>query len=422
MKIIMVPLVSSLLALLVLVPAPIANADSYPNGYTTPAGYTYNTGDGHWYNGGIAYRRSQIYYPSTYSYHLNNGCYSYTQNPSTYYYSYSLAYPATYSAPSAPAYTPPATPQYGTGWRAQLLDLARARDKVEGEMRKADLDHRAYLDAIQALGLNGNFRWSGYGNYSVTPRLPLPLIPGYQPSYPLSYQPNYSGQTGYSYGAQYNYGAPLSANTVYGYSVNSLRDQYGTTDLNLLYQQAARLTQNAQSLAGQAGSDFSGLVGDAGNNAARVAEILSRARAAQIALEAANLPPSSRTVTSSSGTVTGGTAGSSLGISGGLGGGIPPMNPVEGLNGAARALPGQGNGGGGNPALFLQAVGTPRCSSCHSGKDAKKGFDIANYTLLDPDQKRVVWKRILSEDPKVVMPPPPNQPLTSAEIDLFLRN
>lgn len=80
------------------------------------------------------------------------------------------------------------------------------------------------------------------------------------------------------------YQAPISAqgSTVYGYS--SVADIQGNVDMALLFNQAARLAEQAQQLAGQASSDFSSLVQMEGQNRAEVAMILAQGQAAREAL------------------------------------------------------------------------------------------------------------------------------------------
>lgn len=82
------------------------------------------------------------------------------------------------------------------------------------------------------------------------------------------------------------YSEPIAAQgtTVYGYS--SLAESYNQVDMGLLYNQAARLTDQAQQLAGQASVDFSALVQAEGQNRAEVAKILAQGQAAREALSA----------------------------------------------------------------------------------------------------------------------------------------
>lgn len=88
---------------------------------------------------------------------------------------------------------------------------------------------------------------------------------------------------------QYTQPIAQQGTTVYGYS--TVAEAYGNVDLGLLYNQAARLTDQAQQLAGQAAADFQGLVQAEGQNRAEVAKIIAQGQAARDALHAAKGPP-----------------------------------------------------------------------------------------------------------------------------------
>lgn len=83
------------------------------------------------------------------------------------------------------------------------------------------------------------------------------------------------------------YTQPIAAQgtTVYGYS--SVAESYNGVDMGMLYNQAARLTDQAQQLAGQAAIDFQALVQAEGANRAEVAKIIAQGQAAREALTAA---------------------------------------------------------------------------------------------------------------------------------------
>lgn len=296
--------------------------------------------DGFWWSGGVAYTRTQVWNPITYTRGYNGYLYA---NPQTYYWSY-IRVPVIVKKVQLPAKAP-------VGWRTQLLELAKQRDAYEGKMRLLAVDQKAYIDSIAALGLTGNYKWEGYGTG----------VPGYSQSL-------YSSRST-SYGA--------SGLTQYGYSVKSVREMYGETNLNTLYQQSARLTAGAQALAGKANSEFSGLVGAAGDNAARIAEILAQAEAAERALKAARLAPSTKETT----TITG--SGTST---------LPPPKPVEEDLAIASATD------------FLKTVGIPRCASCHSGNNIKGGFDILKYPTMTDEAKSKVWERLITKDEMKRMP------------------
>lgn len=84
------------------------------------------------------------------------------------------------------------------------------------------------------------------------------------------------------------YQQPLAqqGSTVYGYLDSGYSSE--KLDLGVLYNQANRLADQAQQLAGQATLDFHGIVKTEGDNRARVAEIIAKGQAVREALNAAN--------------------------------------------------------------------------------------------------------------------------------------
>jgi len=253
-------------------------------------------------------------------------------------------------------------------WKSQLLELAQARDQVEGEIRKNAADSLAFNQAISALGLTGNFRLEGYGQSY-----------GFAPHYV-----NQNANLG-TYGA--------NGSTLYGYTLNSIKDVYGSSDVNVLFQQAQRLAQNAQSLGGQATQEFQAAITQEGNNRSRVAEILAKAQAAAEALKAAE-GTGSRTTTSTT----------TFGV------------------GQEQRTPGQQQSQQG-PAISpdFAALATAKCLKCH-GPDKKEGkFDVREYTQLSTADKAKVWERIMSPD-KTKRMPKDGDPLTPEEKKIFFVN
>ena len=223
-------------------------------------------------------------------------------------------------------------------WRTKLLGIAAARDKAEARLRTAAIEQQHFLEAVNALGFQGNFRLEAYGRNPV-------------------------GPTGYGNLQLSNAG--VNGNTIYGYTYASVADAYGNTDLNALYQQSSRLTQNAQTLAGQANSEFSQLVSQAGSNAARVAEILAKGQAGRLVIDGIN-SPGVRVKTKGSGTVT-----------------VPTEANKE----------------------FLKLSGPATCVACHSGNKLEGGFDVSKITTMTADE--IVGKvlpRLVSADEKKRMP------------------
>lgn len=342
--------VAGLFATLLFIPRGEQVQAQYFTGYVTPYVVPINYKDGlfHWHT--AWYDAGGRYYPA--------GSYAWL-NSNWYLYGHGYYYPAKVEAPKAADYTP--------DWKKKLLDIAAARDKVEGRLRIQALDHQTYLEALKALGLEGNFKWNGYGTAPVYPNAGATHTYGY----------NNAGSVNLG-----NFGA--NGNTIYGYSYSSIKDVYGDTNLNSLYQQAARLTQNAQQLAGQATTDFSDLVGKEGENRARVAEILAKAQAAKAALDAAT--PQTRTREESR---------------------VFSFSAVSDGNGGVKVVPIEGNGAAAQPAAVTgeaQQFRVQACAACHSGANKKGGFDIASYPTLNLEQKAKVWERVFSTDPEKVMP------------------
>jgi hypothetical protein len=303
-----------------------ARADGYYNGYVSE-GYTYH--DGYWYYNNVPYTRSGTYYstPGYYS------CGYYYPGTSYTKYSYTRYYPPAATYPQQAAAV-----DYKSGdWRSKLLDIAKARDEYEGQLRKAALEQLQYMEAVKALGLQGNFN---YQNYGINP---------------MAYG-------GYGYGNLNvgNYG--INGNTAYGYTFSQLAQSYGSTDLNVLYQQAASLAKGAQDLGGQATTQFGQLAEQAGGNAARVAEILAQGKAAADALANARPAPSTTTVTQVQGVTQ---QQQQVQQSGQQQGGQAAQAGTH-ARGVASLTPGQ-------------QKAAQSCIRCHSGDAPKGKFDVAAY-------------------------------------------
>lgn len=242
-------------------------------------------------------------------------------------------------------------------WRQEIAKAARER-----------LEHQNFLESLRFAGLNA-------------PAQPN-VLGGYGSSHSIG-----------TYGAQ--------GNTVYGYSLNSIADLYGSTDLNALYLQAARLVQGAQSLAGQGSADFAGLVNAEGANRARVAEIIAKGQAAEKALQALNGPPV-KVEQKTQFTFRIGADGKPV---------IEESDPVV----APRV------------DVFKTWNGQAQvCAQCHFGDKAalKGGFDISSWPSLPMSKKlEYVQTRLLSKDPAKIMPPPGKGPSLkeSDVIDYWLK-
>lgn len=282
---------------------------NYYNGYVAD-GYSYY--DGYWYKGNTPYYRTPYYY---YQYGCRYQAYNY----------YPYYAPVTYKDPD---------------WKTKLLEIAKQRDAFEGNLRKDALEHTVFLQSVKALGLEGNFHWQNYGQAV---------------QYPYSY----------------SYPPPL-ASTTYVNTQTTLADLYGNLDLNILYQQAGKLTQNAQQLAGQANGDFSALVNQAGSNYARAAEIIARGEAAAMALKSTE-SNSARIIQQSK------------------------SYAIEGNQGN------QGNQG--NRRVEKRTIAINHyCVKCHGGQKPVKDLDMTQYENFTQEQKDLIWGHLISNDPALLMP------------------
>jgi hypothetical protein len=286
--------------------------------------FTYGA-DGYFHYGNASYTRQWVSSPGYYSY----GYYY----PGYAYYKYTqYAVPQTYS--TVPAYSPK--------WKEEFV-----------KYDEYIADHAAYLETLSRHGINGQT---------------LPFLQG-GPAYKYGYNANLG-----SYGA--------NGQTLYGYSYQQVQQAYGGLNLNTMYQQAGRLTQGAQALAGQAHTETIGLADNIANNAARVSEVLAKGEAAERALRAANAPASSTTVTTVSGASAGATTGT--GVSGGL--------------------PAGGSAPAGDVRAFVANIVTPACGGCHSGADPKAKLDLTKWESMTPDVHALVLERLTSQDEKKRMP------------------
>lgn len=318
------------------------------------------------------YQPAYSYYPVSYSYayypeYTTAGGYYYPAGNYAYYNG--NWYMQGYSTPYQPQYVGVKTPAYSEGWKTALLAVAKARD-----------DQAAYLKALQALGLQP----------PVGPVGPQGTLTG-------NFYPPY----GYANPHVGTYGT--NGNTVYGYTLKSVQEAYGNTDMNVLYQQAFRLGQGGQQLAQQVTDSFMQLTGAAGENQAAVARILAEGQARAALINSSKLAPSSSITTTVQGYATGQQSGQQQQAG--------PMPPVQ-QPGANNPDNPQGQQRVTSAAEFLKLEGPASCVKCHGGQDPKGGFKIADYPNMDFDAHVKVIERIFSTDPKKVMPPPTEPRLT----------
>jgi hypothetical protein len=264
-----------------------------------------------------------------------------------------------YVAPAVPAYVAPAVVDYkADGWREQLLAIAAERD-----------EHRQYLEAVNALGLGG-----GRGAVDL-------------------------------YGQISTYGHPFAAQGATQYGQVSLQGAYPDVDLKVLFNQASKLAENAQGLAGQATGDFAGLVSQEGLQRAEVARIIARGQAAAQVLAA--MQDQQGSVTSTEFLLRQKPSGDWQ-VGPQTGGALQGQAPQEILGQPSQA-----------PAQ-IDALVAAKCAKCHTGPNAKSGLQLAAWSALSSETQRNVLSRILSDDAEVRMPPPPADGLTVAEKLVFV--
>lgn len=300
--------------------------------------YTYK--DNYYWKDGVPYERWAYYYPS----HNYSG-YSYGGRYYRIEYEYVRAYPQPRKESSVALPTP-----NDPAWRTKLLEIAAFRDKGEIQSRLSAFEHSSFLEAVNALGLKGNFTLHGYG---------------VSPVYPMT--------SGYVTGTQYgNHG--IQGQTVYGYGSQFTADLYGQAlDVNLAFQQGSNLVQNSQQLAGQGFSDLAGIISQSSDRQARIAEIIAKGIQGREAIKAM----------------------------------------MEGLKAEPRTTITQKDFGFRSaPAPVdtamddvMKNVLMPACASCHSGAKVEGKFNIETYPSMSLAEKASrVWKRILTDDETIRMP------------------
>lgn len=282
-------------------------------------------------------------------YYYNAGvAYSRSYVAGYYYYSGGCKYwqPGYYNYSAVQVVKPAANPN---DWRQEIAKAARER-----------LEHQNFLESLRFAGLDAKPGLaSGYNAYG-------------------------SLQIG-------NYG--VSGSTLYGYSLSTLADLYGKDDIAALFQQAARLTENAQGLAGQANQGFNERLGQESASRARVAEIVAlgqllgqmRASKTEAKLEFKIGPDGKPEL-------------------------LPP--PQEG------------------DVFKRWNAQAQQCAQCHFGADKanlKAGFDISTWPGL-PSEKKMEYtiKHLLTKDPAKMMPRTadnkPGTPIPEKDVlDLWLR-
>lgn len=202
---------------------------------------------------------------------------------------------------------------------------------------------------------------------------------------------------------QYNQPIANQGTTVYGYS--SVTEAHGNVDLGLLYNQAARLTDQAQQLAGQAAADFQTLVQTEGQNRAEVAKIIAQGQAARETLLAA------RAQTTTHGQFRAFTFKVTQDGTGAMK--VEPMQapaPDFSLTGSPQGIKNSTN---------ISDILKNRCVACHGSQKQSGGLNF-EASITDAQQASVL-ERITTKDQSKVMPPPNKGTLSVAEFNAFFQ-
>lgn len=211
-----------------------------------------------------------------------------------------------------------------------------------------------------------------------------------------------------------SYSRPIAEQgaTVYGYS--SVADVYGNIDMAVLYNQAARLTDQAQQLAGQAAMDHAALVQAEARNRSDVAKIIAHGQSAAEALRASGENAYARDdqqVQQRSFTfkITQDSNGN-MKIE------EVKQSNVEVSNEKTFDLVT-------DPAQSVSDLLTDKCLKCHNNTNAKGSLNL--LVDLDARQQRSILDRVTTDDLDLRMPRNADgtaaQKLSQDEIDLLFK-
>jgi mono/diheme cytochrome c family protein len=333
-----------------------AYADGYYNGYVS-GDYTYR--DGYWWKDGKSYERYRV--EQVYTYYQHG--YQYTGKRYVWQYKEKSPEKVVISLNDE-------------RWREQLLEIAKQRDLYEGRLRSSALEHSEFVESVRVLGLEGNFRWNGYG-------------------YEMSYanDPHAAVQQ-----QAYTQFPQAQGATVYGYT--ELADVYGNVDIGALYNQVLRLREQSYSYENQATSETHALVGDLTERMAQIKEIEAKGRAAAAALEASRAADRATLLRQFWAT---GSAPPAAG-----GGAAAATNTRPDVN---------------DPVAAMQQIIAQKCLKCHAGAGSSGGLDLSDVYQLDARALKSTLERIISPNPALRMPLAddrgPGEPLTAAETAIF---
>ena len=341
-------------------PLQSAKADGYSNGYCSAEGYTYR--DGYWWLNGQAYTRARV--QEAY-YYWHRGC---------QYTSYRWVW--SYTPVSGVTTTTVINPSED-GWRGKLLDIAKQRDQYEGRMRTSAVEHNEFVESVKLLGMEGNFRWNGYGYEMAYAQHPGAVLAAAQQAY--SQFPTPQG------------------NSVYGY--RELADVYGNVDLGALYNQAMRLREQSYGNESKATSEVHALVDGLGSNIAKIREIEAKGQAAAAALSASAAKDRATVLREFWSTYDSRTKSSPS-----------PASPSQGQPQAAQAG-------------SLQGIVQQKCVACHNSEKKNGGLDLSDLAKVTEAQTNKILERIIHPDPTKRMPIredlSPGEPLSKNEVAAF---
>lgn len=222
-----------------------------------------------------------------------------------------------------------------TGWRGQVLELLKTRQEQQD-----------WLESLQLLGLEGQPAGIGYG-------------------------PSGYGSSVIGYGTQAIVPYAQQGSTVYGYS--AFGTPRATPDVASLFNQASRLTSQAQELAGQATTDFSTLVQQEAEGQSRVAEIVARGQVAEQLMRTLDGPTRPAEFRSFQ-------FGATVAPDGRID--VQPLTTSQ--------------ASGASADRWLTAVDLLRqsCVGCHSAEDPKGGLDLSDVSAWTDEQRREWGPRI----------------------------
>lgn len=312
--------------------------------------------------------------PYYYVRYLSNGCWYYRRLSTI--------------SPNSSSYT-----AYGTtgteNWRSRLLDIAANRDRYESASKASALEHNEFLESVKALGLEGNFRWMGYG-YAPTYATGAGGYGGSLLGYGTSAA--YGGAYGGAYGNGYQ---TLTGNTAWGVSQTPFATAtLSTANLDSALNQAGRLVTQAQQLAGQGFNGYSTLVTNVGSAQLDALKTIAQGYAAASALQASR--PSDTTVPQTSTFSFGAQAT-----------GTPTATTAVVSQGTTVASPATATAtatASATPGNAVETVLLASCINCHGPTRLESNLDARNYQNWTAETWGKVVERITTTDPKRRMP------------------